>query len=137
MLLKNKNAVIYGAAGAIGSAVALAFAAEGAKVFLTGRTLSKLVQVADRIREAGGSAEIAVVDATNIRSVEKHLHDLMSRESHWHGSSDYCKAEVSRARLLKSLVWSGRACHSSKCNGREQRRYSSSSLRKSATTPWS
>src|SRR5262249_4393879 len=36
-MLKNKVAVIYGAGGAIGSAVARAFAREGAKVFLTGR----------------------------------------------------------------------------------------------------
>ncbi len=33
MILKNKNAVIYGAGGAIGSAVAIAFAKEGARVF--------------------------------------------------------------------------------------------------------
>ena len=37
MTLKNKVAVIYGAGGAIGGAVARAFAREGAKLFLTGR----------------------------------------------------------------------------------------------------
>ena len=37
MILKNKVAVIYGAGGAIGGAVARAFAREGAKVFLAGR----------------------------------------------------------------------------------------------------
>ena len=37
MMLKNKVAVIYGAGGAIGGAVARAFAREGAKLFLTGR----------------------------------------------------------------------------------------------------
>jgi len=42
MLLQNKNAVIYGGGGAIGGAVARAFAREGAKVFLTGRTLAKV-----------------------------------------------------------------------------------------------
>jgi NAD(P)-dependent dehydrogenase (short-subunit alcohol dehydrogenase family) len=36
MILKDKLAVIYGAGGAIGGAVARAFAKEGAKVFLTG-----------------------------------------------------------------------------------------------------
>ena len=40
MMLKNKNAIIYGAGGAIGGAVARAFAREGAKVFLTGRHLA-------------------------------------------------------------------------------------------------
>src|SRR5260221_12978007 len=38
MLLEQKTAVIYGAGGAIGSAVARAFAREGARVYLAGRT---------------------------------------------------------------------------------------------------
>ena len=38
ILLKNKNAAIYGASGAIGGAVARAFASQGAKVFLSGRS---------------------------------------------------------------------------------------------------
>jgi NAD(P)-dependent dehydrogenase (short-subunit alcohol dehydrogenase family) len=37
MVLKNKNAVIYGAGGAIGGAAARALALSGARVFLTGR----------------------------------------------------------------------------------------------------
>src|SRR5689334_16588183 len=80
MLLKNKIAVIYGAAGAIGSSAAMAFAKEGAKVMLTGRTLGKLQNVANRIIEAGGMVEIATVDALNTRSVEKHLTDVMDKE---------------------------------------------------------
>jgi NAD(P)-dependent dehydrogenase (short-subunit alcohol dehydrogenase family) len=36
MLLENKNAVIYGAGGSVGGAVARAFVPEGARVFLTG-----------------------------------------------------------------------------------------------------
>ena len=47
MLLKNKNAVIYGGGGAIGGAVARVFAREGARVFLAGRTLQSLEEVAD------------------------------------------------------------------------------------------
>ena len=49
MLLKNKNAVIYGAGGAIGRALARPFARERAKVFLAGRTLAKLDAVAKEI----------------------------------------------------------------------------------------
>ena len=49
MLLKNKVAVIYGAGGAIGGAVARAFAQEGAKVFLTGRGGASLEAVAKDI----------------------------------------------------------------------------------------
>jgi NAD(P)-dependent dehydrogenase (short-subunit alcohol dehydrogenase family) len=79
MLLKNKNAIIYGAGGAVGSAVAEAFAKEGANVFLVGRTLSKLEKVAKKITGAGGSAEVAVGDACNLRAVEKHLGDVINK----------------------------------------------------------
>jgi NAD(P)-dependent dehydrogenase (short-subunit alcohol dehydrogenase family) len=40
MLLENKNAIVYGGGGAIGGAVARAFAREGAKVFLASKTSS-------------------------------------------------------------------------------------------------
>jgi NAD(P)-dependent dehydrogenase (short-subunit alcohol dehydrogenase family) len=42
VLLENKNAVIYGGGGKVGGAVTRAFAREGAKVFLAGRTLGPL-----------------------------------------------------------------------------------------------
>ena len=73
MLLQNKNAVIYGGGGAIGAAVARAFAREGAKVFLTGLTLAKLDAVAREISAAGGTAQTAQVDALDEQTVEKHL----------------------------------------------------------------
>ena len=63
VLLDDKAAVIYGAGGSIGGAVARAFAREGARVFLAGRTPAKLDTVADEIRSTGGSAETDVVDA--------------------------------------------------------------------------
>jgi 3-oxoacyl-[acyl-carrier protein] reductase len=72
MLLQNKRAVIYGGGGAIGGAVARAFAREGARVFLAGRTLAKLEQVAWDISSAGGKAEIAEVDALDEKAVEGH-----------------------------------------------------------------
>jgi 3-oxoacyl-[acyl-carrier protein] reductase len=77
MLLRNKTAVIYGAGGAIGSAVALLFAKEGAAVFLAGRTLSKLETVAMKIKNEGGAAESAVVDALSKESVENHLAEVI------------------------------------------------------------
>jgi NAD(P)-dependent dehydrogenase (short-subunit alcohol dehydrogenase family) len=46
VLLENKNAIVYGAAGAIGGAVARAFARDGARVFLAGRTLAALEESA-------------------------------------------------------------------------------------------
>ena len=72
MLLEDKNAVIYGGGGSIGGAVARAFAREGARIFLAGRTRAKLEEVADEIRSAGGIAETAQVDALDGRAVEEH-----------------------------------------------------------------
>lgn len=72
MLLENKNAVIYGGGGAIGGAVASAFAREGAKVFLAGRTLEGLEEVAEGIRSAGGLVETARVDALDETAVDEH-----------------------------------------------------------------
>jgi 3-oxoacyl-[acyl-carrier protein] reductase len=73
MLLEQKTAVVYGAGGAIGGAVARAFAREGARLFLAGRTLATLDAVAYDITQAGGIAEIAQVDALNGQAVEQHL----------------------------------------------------------------
>jgi 3-oxoacyl-[acyl-carrier protein] reductase len=72
MLLENRNAVIYGGGGSIGGAVARAFAREGAKVFLAGRTLGTLEGVAQDIAGAGGEAETAQVDALDERAVDRH-----------------------------------------------------------------
>jgi short-subunit dehydrogenase len=49
MLLKNENAIIYGAGGSIGGAVERAFAREGATVCLVGRTLDTLDKVAKEL----------------------------------------------------------------------------------------
>jgi NAD(P)-dependent dehydrogenase (short-subunit alcohol dehydrogenase family) len=76
VLLKNKYAVIYGAAGAVGSAVARAFAREGATVFLTGRTLAKVEATASDI---DGTAEAAEVDAFDERAIEQHLKSIIDR----------------------------------------------------------
>ncbi|HVS08706.1 MAG TPA: SDR family oxidoreductase [Planctomycetota bacterium] len=73
MLLEKKVAVIYGAGGWIGGAVARAFAREGAKLFLAGRTLAKVEAVAKEISAAGGAAEAARVDALDEQEVEEHV----------------------------------------------------------------
>ena len=73
MLLEDKVAVIYGAGGAIGGAVARAFAAEGARLFLTGRTLAPVELVAKEIEATGGTAEAAEVDALDEKVLDAHL----------------------------------------------------------------
>ena len=79
MLLDDRTAVIYGGGGAIGGAVARAFAREGATVHLAGRTAATLDAVADDIRAAGGSAETAVVDALDEGAVDAHADDVAAR----------------------------------------------------------
>ena len=79
MLLKNKNAVIYGAGGVIGGAVARAFAREGAKVFLTGHALPPLEKVAKDISAAGGLTETALVDALDERAVNEHFSAIVAQ----------------------------------------------------------
>lgn len=77
MLLQDKHAVIYGAGGAIGGAVARTFAREGARVFLAGRNLAPIGALAQEITQAGGMAEAALVDALDEEAVERHLGEVI------------------------------------------------------------
>ena len=79
MLLENKVAVIYGAGGAIGSAVARAFGYEGARLFLTGRHLPRVEATANDIVSAGGCAETAEVDALDEQAVDTHLRTVIDK----------------------------------------------------------
>jgi 3-oxoacyl-[acyl-carrier protein] reductase len=72
MLLERKRAVVYGGAGSVGGAVARAFAREGARVFLAGRTLAALDRVAAEIAAAGGAVETAQLDALDELAVDEH-----------------------------------------------------------------
>jgi 3-oxoacyl-[acyl-carrier protein] reductase len=78
-MLQNKNAVIYGAGGSLGGAVAKALAASGAKVFLTGRTVSSLQKVANDIIAAGGKAAVDQVDALNEKAINSHLEKVVQQ----------------------------------------------------------
>jgi NAD(P)-dependent dehydrogenase (short-subunit alcohol dehydrogenase family) len=79
MLLQDKVAVVYGAAGEIGGAVARAFAGEGARVFLTGRLQAPVEVVAKDIVSAGGHAEAAEVDALDEPAVDRHLLSVLDK----------------------------------------------------------
>jgi NAD(P)-dependent dehydrogenase (short-subunit alcohol dehydrogenase family) len=79
MMLKDKVAVIYGAGGAIGSAVARAFAREGAELFLTGRNVAPVEVVATEVVAAGGSGDAAEVDALDELAVDKHLQSVIDK----------------------------------------------------------
>jgi NAD(P)-dependent dehydrogenase (short-subunit alcohol dehydrogenase family) len=79
MMLQNKIAVLYGAGGAIGGAVARAFAREGARLVLTGRDLAAVEVIAKEIVSAGGAAEPAEVDALDERAVDGHLQSVIDK----------------------------------------------------------
>ena len=64
---------------AIGGAVARAFAREGARLFLTGRSLASIVGIAAKIGAAGGVAEAAQVDARDEQAIESHLDTVVRK----------------------------------------------------------
>jgi NAD(P)-dependent dehydrogenase (short-subunit alcohol dehydrogenase family) len=72
MLLHDKTAIVYGAGGAIGSAVARAYAREGADVHLVGRTRGSLDETANQIRADGGSAHVSPLDVLDQDAVDQH-----------------------------------------------------------------
>jgi NAD(P)-dependent dehydrogenase (short-subunit alcohol dehydrogenase family) len=72
-LLLDKNIVIYGAGGGMGRGIAETFARQGARLFLTGRTLAPLEAVAARVTAAGGVAHVAEVDALDERAAARSV----------------------------------------------------------------
>ncbi|MFG2000393.1 SDR family NAD(P)-dependent oxidoreductase [Spirillospora sp. NPDC048911] len=79
LLLQDKTAVIYGAGGAIGHAVARTFAREGTRLFLTGRTLSKAEVPAKEIVADGGVPEAAQANALDENAVAEHLDTVIEK----------------------------------------------------------
>ena len=77
MMLTGKVAVIYGAAGGIGSAVARAFASAGADLHLTGHRRAPVEAIAEEIASGGGSAQAAEVDALDEQAVDEHLQSVI------------------------------------------------------------
>ena len=100
MLLENKVAVIYGAGGPIGGAVARAFAHEGARVFLAGRILASLDKIADEIRAHGGRADTDVVDALDEQMVDKYVDAVVEQA----GSIDISFNLISYADVQQPLL---------------------------------
>jgi 3-oxoacyl-[acyl-carrier protein] reductase len=79
MLLNGKTAIIFGAGGAIGGAVAKAFAREGARVFLSGRNAAPVKAVANDIVAVGGVAETATVDALDETAIERYVAEVAGK----------------------------------------------------------
>jgi 3-oxoacyl-[acyl-carrier protein] reductase len=79
MMLTNKNGIVYGAGGSLGSAVAKALASAGARVFLTGRTRASLQKLADEIVASGGHAEVEQVDALEEKAINSYIDTVVAK----------------------------------------------------------
>jgi 3-oxoacyl-[acyl-carrier protein] reductase len=99
VLLEGKNAVIYGAGGSIGSAVARAFTREGAGVHLAGRRAESLEALAEELRDDRddrGAATVAAVDALDEQAVDRHAADVVANA----GSIDICLNVISHGEVF-------------------------------------
>jgi NAD(P)-dependent dehydrogenase (short-subunit alcohol dehydrogenase family) len=79
MLLRDKRAVVFGGGGSIGAAVAKELAAEGAEVFVSGRTAGSVDLVAKEITRNGGRAHAHVVDALDEVAVDHYLASVIGQ----------------------------------------------------------
>jgi NAD(P)-dependent dehydrogenase (short-subunit alcohol dehydrogenase family) len=80
MLLDGKVAVIYGGGGSIGGSSARAFAREGARLFLVGRTKETLEAMAEELRASGSEVDAEEVDALDEGAVDRHA-DRVARDA--------------------------------------------------------
>jgi 3-oxoacyl-[acyl-carrier protein] reductase len=79
LILQGKHAVVFGAGGSIGAAVARKFAAEGGEVFLSGRNNSNVENVMRQIANQGGRAQSAVIDALDDAAVNENMAGIMKQ----------------------------------------------------------
>lgn len=105
MILQNKNAVIYGAGGSLGGAVAKALAVAGARVFLTGRNLASIQKTKEAILAIGGSAEVDVVDGFDEKAVNDHLAKISKQAGSIDISFNAVGIEVKQSVPLTELSW--------------------------------
>ena len=78
MILEGKIALVTGAGQGVGQGIALALAAEGASVAVTGRTLSKLEASCDLISQRGGKALPVVCDVKSAQSLQHCVEEVVA-----------------------------------------------------------
>lgn len=76
-ILLGKNALIFGAGGSIGTTVAKEFAAEGARVYLSGRSKSNVEAAAREVGRNGAGARVAVVDVSDPWAVRTYVDGIV------------------------------------------------------------
>lgn len=82
--IKQKVALVFGAGSGLGQAIAIALAAEGARVVLAGRTAEKLQSTAEKIKHLGGESLVLPWDLAKASVIDQNFSLI---ESTW-GSVD-------------------------------------------------
>ena len=80
--LENRIALITGASRGIGAAIAKRFAAEGARLILTARTIGGLEEIDDVVKAEGGTATLVPMDLTQADAIDQlggALHEKFGR----------------------------------------------------------
>ncbi len=75
----HKTVLVTGAGAGLGRTVALAFAAEGARVAVAGRTAASLDETAALIARAGGTAAVFIADVSRPPAVRALVADVVER----------------------------------------------------------
>lgn len=78
-ILQNKVAIVTGGSRGIGKAIAMRFAAAGAKVVLTGRSQESAEKAAEEIRGQGGEAVAQAVNAGAAAEVDALIKSTVER----------------------------------------------------------
>ena len=91
--ISGRVAIVTGATGALGGAIAVAYAMSGAKVVLTGRNANKLEAVAKQITDVGGICTTVAADPSSAEDFAKVIETAKTTPS---SSGPPCPAAPSR-----------------------------------------
>jgi len=95
--LKDKVALITGASGALGRAISIRLASDGAYLFLAGRNADKLRSVQSDINKIGAKAKVCLLDVTDPENIENVVDSIVKE----HGRIDLlvnCAGGSTRAK---------------------------------------
>jgi len=104
MTLRGQNAVVTGASGAIGGAIASALAAQGVALCLSGRNRVKLDALALELRATSPRVDCRPMDLTN----DSDIHGLAGFVTDQLGRLDmlvHCAGAIGRGGLETTPVW--------------------------------